>query len=184
EVDRAEAIAAPSELARLASALHRCGAMKHQMNNMLRYACGAVVFAAIVLFPGCSTGQQSPVQLSSNGPTIVNARSAPTVVVLNRDLQPNQPAEFLADVKDFKSNILDVRLKFSDVPMEIPMENIGGTTWKDELTPQQLQQLAISGKTVKYQASIIARNTKGDTATSTEPVTVAIETPDLGAQYG
>src|SRR6185437_9169558 len=98
----------------------RCSFRGMTLKNLIRYFCGAIVFASIVLYPGCSTGQQSPIQLSNNGPTVVGARSVPGVVVLNRNLQPQQPAEVLADVKDFKSNILDVRLKFNDVPMDIP----------------------------------------------------------------
>jgi len=152
--------------------------------TLFRYFSAAVVFAAVVLYPGCSTGQQQAIELSQNGPTVVNARAEPGVIVLNRDLLPNRPAEVLADVKDFKSNILDVRLKFQDVPMEVPMQNIGGTTWRAELTPQQLQQLAISGQTVKYAATVVARNTKGETTTSPEPIYVAVRTPDLAAQYG
>lgn len=152
--------------------------------TLFRYFSAAFVFLAIVLYPGCSTGQQQAIELSQNGPTVLNARAEPGVVVLNRDLLPNRPAEVLADVKDFKSNILDVRLKFEDVPMEVPMQNIGGTTWRAELTPQQLQQLAISGKTVKYAATVVARNTKGETTTGSEPIYVAVRTPDLAAQYG
>jgi hypothetical protein len=145
--------------------------------------CYALGISALII-SGCSTGSQKPVQISSNGPTIVNARTEPGVVILNRDLQPNQPAEVLADIKDFKYNIVDVRLKFRDVPLEVPLENIGGTTWKAQLSPQELQMLAVSGKTIKYQADIIAQNSTGDTGKTQDPLTIAVRAPDLSAHYG
>ncbi len=139
---------------------------------------------SLLFSSGCSSGTQRPVELASNGPTVVNARSEPGTVVLNRDLQPVQPAEVLADVKDFKYNIIDVRLKFRNLPLEIPLENVGGTTWKTELSPQELQQLAVSGKTMKYQADIVAKNSSGDQAKTQDPINITIQAPDLSAHYG
>ena len=117
-------------------------------------------------------------QLSANGPTVINARAEPGVIVLNSDMQPMSPAQVIADVKDFKSRVTDVRLKFLDVPLEVPMENIGGTAWRAELTPQELQMLAVSGKTVKYRArSWLPRTPAEISLQATEPLFVAVKAP-------
>ena len=137
--------------------------------------------AACSSMPGQSESSQN---LSANGPTILNARTQPGTIELNTALQPNQPAEILADVKDFNSTITDVKLRFVHVPLELPMKNIGGTTWRAQLSPKQLQLLAVSGKTMKYDANIIAKNEAGQTAVSGEPVTVAVKTPEVAKNYG
>lgn len=139
----------------------------------------------VCVMAGCSSAQQGPVpiQLSANGPTVINARPEPGVIVLNSDMQPMNPAQVIADVKDFKSRVTDVRLKFLDVPLEVPMENIGGTAWRAELTPQELQMLAVSGKTVKYRAIVVAKNANGDKSPAMEPLFVAVKAPQR-ATYG
>src|SRR5689334_18945871 len=90
---------------------------------------------AISLGVGCSspghvkseskTGQD----LASNGPTVVDARTQPETIKLNQSLQATEGAEVLADVKDFTAKVTDVKLRFVRVPLEVPMKNIGGTTW-------------------------------------------------------
>jgi hypothetical protein len=147
--------------------------------------------AVLISLAGCasSPSRQSNTMadsatISENGPNVLNARSEPQVVTLNKDLQPVEPGEVIADVKDFKHQITDVRLKFRNLPIEVPMENIGGTTWKAELTPGQLQMLAVSGKTMKYDADVIATNIDGKTAQTKDPVIVAVAAPDLGHGIG
>ena len=131
--------------------------------------------------PGQSESSQN---LSANGPTILNARLQPSTIELNTKLQPHQPAEVLAEVKDFNSNISDVKLRFIHVPLEIQMKNIGGTTWRAVLTQKQLQLLAVSGKTMNYEANVIAKNEAGQTAVSSDPVMVAVKTPEVVQTYG
>ncbi len=138
--------------------------------------------ATILIASNCSSlsGQtESGKEIASTGPTILNAHSDPSTVELNRDLQPKKTPEILADVKDFRSKVTDVQLKFTHIPLQVRMENIGGTTWRAELTPQQLQMLAVSGKTIKYDASIVAKNARGQVSESPSTVTVAIKAPDL-----
>jgi hypothetical protein len=142
------------------------------------------IAGSLSLAAGCSTFKSSETaeagkELAAIGPTVLNARSEPSTVELNRSLQPIKTPEILADVKDFRSKVTDVKLKFVHVPITVAMENIGGTTWRAELTPQQLQMLAVSGKTISYDANIVARNERGQTAVSTTPVTVAVKAPDL-----
>jgi hypothetical protein len=149
----------------------------------------AVVCGVICTMAGCSsapsqqTQKNEPIELSANSPTVLNARIEPDIVVLNSEMQPTTPAQIVADVKDFKNRVTDVRLKFADVPLEIPMENIGGTTWRAQLTPQELQMLAVSGKTVKYKTMIVAKSSAGDVSDSGDPVLVAVKAP-LKATYG
>jgi hypothetical protein len=141
-----------------------------------------IAAGALLVANGCSSlpGQsESGKSISSTGPTVLNARAEPSTVELNRNLQPIQNAEIVADVKDFTSKVTSVKLRFVDVPIQVPMENIGGTTWRAQLSSGQLRALAVSGKTINYDANIIAKNEKGQTAMSSSPVTVAVAAPDL-----
>jgi hypothetical protein len=148
---------------------------KSNIIQVMLIAVGAV-FAA----NGCSSMSKSESkEFASNGPTVMNARAEPSTVELNRNLQPIQNSEVLADVKDFRGKVTDVRLKFVHVPVTVPMENVGGTTWRARLTPQQLRSLAVSGKTISYDANIVAKNDKGQAATSSSPVTVSIKAPEI-----
>jgi hypothetical protein len=161
---------------------------------MIRFSSTASLLMCVVtgftLFTGCSSASknhESPgkaIELSSEGPTVLNARSEPQVITLNRDLQPNRPGEVIADVKDLKSPVTDVKVQFKDLPLEVPMERVGGSTWRAELTPQQIQMLAVSGKTVKYKATVIAKDDQGVTAQSHETIEVAVQAPDLGSGIG
>ncbi|HUP58126.1 MAG TPA: hypothetical protein VM598_11780 [Bdellovibrionota bacterium] len=141
----------------------------------------------LALAPACSSlggKTASDEQLSSQGPTILNARVSPSPIELNTQLQPTQQVEILADVKDFNANINDVRLRFVNVPLEVPMKNVGGTTWRATLSPKQLQMLAVSGKTMEYQANVIAKNEAGEVAVGSDPLMVAVNTPDLAKDTG
>jgi hypothetical protein len=122
--------------------------------------------------------------LSSTGPSILNVQSSPTTVELNRSLQAEKTPEVVADVKDFRSKITSVVLKFKHVPLQIPMENIGGTTWRAVLSQQQLETMAVSGKTINYDASVIARNAEGQVVESNTPVIIAIKAPDISQTTG
>ena len=128
---------------------------------------------------GSSKNTDAESSLSANGPSVVYARSEPGTVELNRDFQPTKPAEVLADIKDFQSPISDVKLQFTNVPLEVPMENIGGTTWRAQFSPRQLEMLAVSGRTTHYEANVIARNKEGKTSVSKNPISVAIKAPDM-----
>jgi len=151
--------------------------------------------ALSVLFPvflalasGCSTfgkgNKTSANDLAANGPTIVDARTNPGTFELNRNLQAAGPTEILAEVKDFTSNIDEVRLRFVNVPMEIPMKNIGGSTWRAELSAEQLKKLAVGGQTMQYQVNVIAKNADGQTAVSREPIQVSVKAPDMAQPTG
>src|SRR4051794_861231 len=92
-----------------------------------------IATAALLVGNGCSTlmpGQtESSKEMSAAGPTVLNPHVEPSVVELNRNLQPKTTPEILADVKDFRGRVKEVRVQFTHVPLEIPMENVGGTTW-------------------------------------------------------
>jgi hypothetical protein len=145
----------------------------------------SIVVTAALFTYGCSSlpGSTSGKDISSagSGPTVVNARVTPSTIELNRNMQPMTPAEILADVKDFQSPVKEVKLRFLHVPLQIPMERVSGTTWRAILTPEQLQMLAVSGKTITYEATVIARDERGQTSVSQSPITVAIKAPDVSA---
>lgn len=131
---------------------------------------------------GCSTfgmGKTSSEEIAATGPTVMNVRTEPSTIELNTRLQPITSAEVLADVKDFHNKVSSVTLRFSDVPLQVPMQNVGGTTWRAHLTKDQLQMLAVSGKTISYDANVVAKNDKGQSSVSRTPVAVAIKTPEI-----
>ena len=170
----------------LASPLQKQISMKP--THKLLPLCVMAIFSAI----GCShapaaNGPQgfAAKDLNVNGPTIVEAPYVePTIVTLNAAMQPTQPAIITTDVKDFKSTITDVHLKFRDIPLEVPMTSAGGTTWRAELNPNQLQMLAVSGKTMHYQADIIARDANGLEQTSKRGVALAVKAPEVQPTVG
>lgn len=141
-----------------------------------------------LIVSGCSSGplssSKSGEELSSVGPTVIDAKAEPQTIQLDRNLRPIQQSEIIADVKDFTSPITDVRVRFVRVPLEVKMQHISGTAWRAELTPEQLKTLAVSGQTMKYDAQIIAKNQDGQTAVSKSPITVAVQTPQLGSRTG
>jgi hypothetical protein len=143
------------------------------------------LFGAVALLAaGCSSmgGSQpgtSGKDIASSGPSILNARALPSTVELDGQLQPKQTAQIFADVKDFQSAVTDVKAEFLHVPIEVPMKNVGGTTWRADLTPKQIQMLAVSGKTISYDANIVARDADGKVSLTQNPVTVSIKAPDL-----
>jgi hypothetical protein len=94
---------------------------------------------------------------------------------------PSQLALVTADIKDFEGNINDVRLRFTHVPIEIPMSKMSGTTWRAEISPDQLRQLAVNGQTMKYDATVIATNDKGETSQSNEPIQITVIAPAAGS---
>ena len=158
--------------------LHLQASMK---TKMIATQCAILSISAMLFAGGCSTitGKESDKEIAAMGPTIMNVRTEPSTIELNGNLQPVTSAEVLADVKDFHSRVSGVSLRFTSVPLQIPMENIGGTTWRATLTPDQLQMLAVSGKTISYDATVVAKNVKGQTAMSQKPVEVAIKTPEI-----
>ena len=121
---------------------------------------------------------------SSSGPTVLFAHTEPGTIDVNRDLQPLRTATITADVKDFKSRITDVKLEFSKIPLEIPMKNTSGSTWKAELTPRQIEMLAVLGKTMKYEVQVIAKNEDGQISMSLKPVEVEVRAPKPGKIAG
>jgi hypothetical protein len=149
----------------------------------LNYIQIMLIFAgSMVALNGCSSmpgNTESSKEISAMGPSILNVRLEPSTVELNRNLQPIKIPEILADVKDFRSKITHVTLRFKHVPLQISMENVGGTTWRAILSPEQLQNLAVSGKTITYDANVIARNQDGQVVESNDPINIAIKAPDL-----
>jgi hypothetical protein len=142
-----------------------------------------VVTSLLLMNSGCSSssikGDTQPTVMNVRGPNILNARSEPEVVILNRDLQPLLPVEVLADVKDFRFPVTTVDVKFQGLPLVVHMERVAGSTWRAEFTPQQLQVLAVSGKTMGYKADIVATNTQGVTNKSNEPLNLYINAPEI-----
>ena len=152
--------------------------------------------ALIALAGGCATSPPSSTwqaqggkpgaanvqpQAPGVGPSVGQGRTEPGIVEINREFQPLRPAQVFADIKDYTSKISEVSLQFAGVPLEVPMENIGGSTWRAQLTPRQLEMLSVSGRTIHYEANVVARDEDGKVGSTRTPIEVAIKTPDLTA---
>ena len=133
---------------------------------------------------GCAHGGLTGDELTTIGPNIMNVRTSPSTIDLDKNMEVAKPAQIFAEVKDFKSNVNEVKLRFIHVPLELNMEHVGGTTWRAELSPDQLKTLAVSGQTMRYDANIVARNTEGQTAVSKEPVQISVKAPDVSKNQG
>ncbi len=156
--------------------------LSHMKTKSKTHFFAVISLALLANLTGCASlsGQpESGKDIASTGPTIMNARTTPATIQLNQNLLPTEKPAITADVKDFNHKIADVKLKFIHVPVEVPMENLGGTTWRATLSTEQLQLLAVTGRTVRYEANVVASNDKGQTAISQTPITISIKAPEL-----
>jgi hypothetical protein len=142
------------------------------------------VLFSVIAFGGvsCSSGPSGK-DLSTSGPKVVDVNKNMATIKLDRNLKPERP-EVYAEIKDFSSPVTDVRLKFVSIPMEIPMKHLVGTTWVAQLTPDQLQKLAIRGQTARYDAKVMAHDKTGKTGASDETITIAIVAPPPSIHRG
>lgn len=115
--------------------------------------------------------------ISPTGPTVVEIQTEPGTFELNEEWRPRTESKVIAQVMDITSEIEEVRLRFSQVPMHIPMEHAGGSTWQATLTPEQLRALAVAGETMRYEASVIARNEDGLITVGPDPIEIRIKAP-------
>jgi hypothetical protein len=133
---------------------------------------------------GCSTphlgSRTGAEELSQTGPTVLNPRTEPGTFEVTRDLKPLQVPVILAEVKDLTSPISSVRLRFNQAPIDIPMKRVAGTTWRATLTPEQIRMLAVSGKTMKYDAAILAKNNKGLQGSGAS-IEILVKAPEIDA---
>lgn len=146
--------------------------MNHQ-NTFLAVTC--------LLMSACSTS--APPIAAQRGPAIINVRTSPNVVRLNRNYMPTSPAEVLAEVKDYNAPVKEVHLKFKNSPVEISMEHLNGTTWRALLTADQLKRLSIGGQVTKYDLSVTARDQDGEITTVADAAHFQIQGPDLMRKF-
>jgi len=152
------------------------------MENNFLLRSVAIISLIASLGLGCAsagTKGKTGKDISPSGPTVMNERAVPDSVEFSKTAGTPKSPEILADVKDFNAEVSDVRVRFLHVPLELTMQNIGGTTWRASLTPKQLQDLAVTGETMRYEANVIATNNQGQTAVSTSPITLTIKAADV-----
>lgn len=152
-----------------------------------RFSPSPLAFAACIAFlaSACasnpvSISTKTDKDISANGPTVVDARANPDTFELNRDLGA-RTAEVMASVQDFDSKVKSVTLSFIHVPLEIPMSHVVGNVWRTELSDAQLRKLAVEGKTMKYEAYVVAHDGGGKVSASPKEVTITVKAPDLSA---
>jgi hypothetical protein len=141
----------------------------------------------IVSGSGCSSlfgSKKTGEEIAATGPTVMNARANPGTVELDRDYNARTSAEILAEVKDYTANVVDVQLRFTHAPLEIPMEHVSGTTWRATLTPGQLRILGVGDQTTHYEATIVAKDSSGAVTASKEPVHINVKGPNLSKDQG
>jgi hypothetical protein len=142
----------------------------------------AIIFAVLATQSACTSGplssSSSGKEIAAAGPSVLNVRAEPTTVELNQSLIPFGQAKVIADVKDFTAPVTEVTLKFKNVPLAIPMQNTGGTTWVATLGQHDLQNLAVRGKTINYDAEIYAKDQKNQAVLTNSAVTVGIKAPE------
>jgi len=144
----------------------------------------SLLAAATLIASGCSSSPLSSrtggEELSQTGPTVLNARTEPGTFEVTRTLKPIQTPNILADVKDMTAVIATVRILFNNAPITVPMQRVAGTTWRATLTQEQIKRLAVSGQTMKYNASIVATNSKGRQSQSAS-VSILVRAPEIDA---
>jgi hypothetical protein len=161
------------------------------MHSMMRSKSLLVALAlpiGAIFGASCSSGplssSKSDKDVAVNGPTILEAKTSPGTFELNRRMQAQTGAEVIAEVQDFQAPITKVSLRFVHVPLSVPMTHVRGSTWSAELTAQQLKMLAVNGQTIKYQANVVAESSDGRSASTQNPITVAIKSPDMNNTVG
>jgi hypothetical protein len=148
-----------------------------------------LIGAAACSTPSGSTQQDQKVAEAGAPPVVVNPRAEPKMVNLSEGLSTPKPVEVFADVKTFDAGLDKVslrltfspeteqRMKFFKKPIEMRMENVGGTTWRARLTNRELEMLAINGESITYQGQILAQNDRGQITMSGEPIEITIHAP-------
>jgi hypothetical protein len=156
------------------------------LNKNRILACASALTLSVALLGGCahSRTQDELRQQASRGPVILNPRSNLNTVELNRFLQAKQPQQFFAEIQDFNSPVVEAKIRMAGTAIEIPMEKIGGTTWRAQLSDDQLKHLAISGQKMEYKASVIARDQNGAVASSKDPISVTVTAPQFEPDAG
>jgi hypothetical protein len=153
----------------------------HEMNSKFSVMTPGFALLLALGVSSCSSfGHKSEEgkDLAASGPTVTNSRINPGTIVLDRKFRANQPAEILAEVKDFGSKINHVSFRLNEVPLEIELRNVAGSTYRAEINPEQLKKLAVGNQTTTYTGTIVAKNAKGQVATSSS-LPLAIQAPDL-----
>jgi hypothetical protein len=137
-------------------------------------------FLSSLAVSGCSSlGAKSPENFAYTGPTVLETRADPTTFQLNDDLNPKTTDQVVTTVKDYGSKVTDVRLRFKRVPITVVLKRGEGDQWVGNFSKTDLQRLAVAGETMKYDATIIAKNEKGEVATSRSPLSIYVETPQV-----
>jgi hypothetical protein len=159
---------------------------RNSTRNIKRSLVTASAFTLLaVSWGGCAHNKGVDIQReAAKGPVIINPRSEPGTVELNRFLQPKQPQQFFAEIQDFAAPVTDAKLQLNGTSIEVPMEKIGGTTWRGELSSDQLKRLAISGQKMEYQARMIARDQNGTLASSPEMINIKVAAPKFEPDAG
>lgn len=144
----------------------------------------SLLVAGTLSLGGCSSSplasRTGGEELSQTGPTVLEARADPGTFEVTRELKPLQTPVVLAEVKDLSAEITSVRLRFNHAPIIVPMKRVAGTTWRAILSPEQIRKLAVSGRTMKYDAQVIAANSKGRQGVS-GTFAVQVRAPEIDA---
>jgi hypothetical protein len=162
------------------------------MNRSSWMPLGIITCYVILIFTGCSSferrGETSLNQrISSKGPNIVNQKVSPSTIELDRNSNPNRKPVFQAEVMDSDAKVKEVNLKFKNLPStsvlsSLAMTKSDGLLWKTELSAEQLKALSVSGKTVSYEAIVVAKDEKGNVGSSQSPLILSVKADENAGQ--
>jgi hypothetical protein len=141
-----------------------------------------LILVFLLATQGCSSPAPKPElgkDLAAIGPSILHIQLVPQVITLDSQLNATPLPQVTADVKDFRSKVTQVILRFKHIPLEMPLEPIGGTTWRAIFSTDQLQNLAVTGGSVRYEATLVAKNQLGETTESNPPFVITIRAPSI-----
>jgi hypothetical protein len=147
------------------------------MNGFTRLVCLAALAGNL---SGCATTQTR--DAPDTGPTIISLKAEPALVQVTRNLDAPLTPVVTADVRDGGREVREVKLRFLHLPLEVPLENVGGSIWRAKLSREQIAMLAVGGHTITYQAHVVARDDLGLIAISRHFIDVAVRTPDLSTR--
>lgn len=136
---------------------------------------------ASVLVDGCATSRPAPtvVELKRRGPVIMNPKSVPERIELTETRRPLESQYITAEIVGVGARVTDARVQIANTPVVIPLERAHGTYWIGSLTPEQIAELSINGRSIKYVGRVIARDQSGVVNIGRDPLVMSIDTPPL-----
>lgn len=109
----------------------------------------------------------------------MNPKSVPERIELTETRRPLESQYITAEIVGVGARVTDARVQIANTPVVIPLERAHGTYWIGSLTPEQIAELSINGRSIKYVGRVIARDQSGVVNIGRDPLVMSIDTPPL-----